>query len=547
MRRSAVVLCALLAATALAASVRPVEGRAIVAVDHSAASEAGRAMLDQGGNAADAAVAAALAAGVVQSVSSSLGGGGFAVVVGPGKRTVLDFREVAPSAAHREMYVDLQEKRPSREGRLAVAVPGESRGLARLLREHGQLRPQQVAAPAIRLASSGFEVQPFLGRMLERTGYPQIHALFTLDGRVARPGDRLRNPALARTLRRWVRSAGEDLHVGEGARAIVEATGGDWITAEDLRSYAPVEREPIITRFREHTLITMPPPSSGGIVLAQALSVLDRYDLAELGPRSSDTYHLLAEVLQHTFADRAHHLGDPAFVEVPVQRLLSEERTQEIGSKIWPTRTFGPDWYGDPLSPSEDAGTQHISVIDQRGMAVALTTTNNTPFGSGVVPPEIGTPLNNEMDDFAVRPGEPNAFGLIGSEANAIAPGKRPLSSMSPTVVLDDEGRVVMAIGASGGSTIISATLQVYLNVAVFGMNAQEAVSAPRIHHQWMPERLMIEPEVPLDVRRSLEARGHELWVRPAYSAVQLAIVRPDGVVEGASDPRKGGWPAALP
>lgn len=547
MQRLAVFLAVTVSIVAGAASFRPVEGGAIVAVDHELASRAGAEILERGGNAVDAAVAAALSAGVVQPVSSSLGGGGFAVVAGEGRRAVLDFREVAPSAAHRDMYRDLEQERPSRQGRLAVAVPGESRGLARLLRDHGTMTPQQVAAPALRQASRGFEVHPFLGRMLERTSYAQIHELFTVNDRVAGVGDRVRNPALASTLRRWVRTAGEDLYTGEGARAVVRATGPDWISPGDLEGYQVKEREPIIVRFRDHTLVSMPPPSSGGLVLAQALSALEGYDLERLGPRSSDTYHLLAEVLQHTFADRAHHLGDPDFVDVPVSRLLSSERTREIRSKIWPGRTFESSWYGEPLGSSDNEGTQHISVVDGRGLAVALTTTNNTPFGSGVVPPEIGTPLNNEMDDFAITPGEPNAFGLVGSEANAIAPGKRPLSSMTPTVVLNDEGRVVMVLGASGGSTIISATLQVYLNVAVFKMNAQEAVDAPRVHHQWVPGRLMIEPEVPLDVRRNLQGRGHDLWVRPAYSAVQLIVVREDGILEGASDPRKGGRPVALP
>ncbi len=533
----------------VAATVAPVRGRGVVAADHLLASEAGRDLLRAGGNAVDAAVAAALAAGVVQPAGSGLGGGGFAIVAGAGSdRYVLDFREVAPAAATRDQFVGgASDAGRSRVGGDAVAVPGESRGLARLLAERGTRPPRAVAAPAIAYAARGFRVGDHLANALAGSSYGDVRSLFTVDGQVATAGVVVRNPALAATVRRWAATAGEDLHTGASARAVVDAaraTGGR-LTMDDLAGYTPVPREVLVARFGDHTLLTMPPPSSGGVVLAQALGVLEGYDLASLGAGSSDALHLVAEALKHGFADRAHHLGDPAFVDVDVARLTSEARIGEVRRKIWPGRTFPPEHYGPPISPPRDAGTQHISVVDAAGLGVALTTTINTSFGSGVVPASLGLPLNNEMDDFATAPGVPNAFGLVGAEANAIAPGKRPLSSMTPTVVLDRDGRVVMVIGASGGSTIISATLQVYLNVVVFGMDPQEAVSAPRIHHQWMPDTLFVEPDVPADVVRNLEARGHTVDLRRAFSSVQVVVVGPDGVASAASDPRKGGLPAA--
>jgi gamma-glutamyltranspeptidase/glutathione hydrolase len=289
----------------------------------------------------------------------------------------------------------------------------------------------------------------------------------------------------------------------------------------------------------------MAPPSSGGVALLQMLGVLEKTDLAALGQGSSDHLHLLAETMKHVYADRAHHLGDPDFVEVPVDRLLSPERIDAIARDFWPSRTFPPEHYGPLVAPATDAGTQHISAVDAAGGACALTTTINNPFGSGVVVDELGVVLNDEMDDFSAAPGVPNAFGLVSSTANEIAPGKRPLSSMTPTLVLDADGRVVMVVGGSGGPQIISATLQVLTGILDFGLDAQEAVSAPRVHHQWLPDVLVVEDGVPLDVVRALEARGHVVRQGEHYSSVQVAHRLPDGTWEGGADPRKGGWPAS--
>ena len=532
----------LLVATGVAPPPRT--GVALVAADHELASQAGAEVLEAGGNAVDAAVAAALSAGVVQPAGSGLGGGGFAVVVSGGERVVWDFREVAPARATRDMFVEAEAAAPSREGPLAVAVPGESRGLAALLAQHGTLSPKVVARPAIRQASVGFPIGAHLGRALKGTRHPEVIALFTRGGALPDVGQQVRRPALAATLGRWARSAGEDLHTGKGAASLVAAVAPTGLTAEDLAAYEPKKREPLVGQYGEYTVITMPPPSSGGVVLLQALRALEGFELEPLGHNSSDYVHLVVEVLKHGFADRAHHMGDPDFVDVPVGDLIADERIRAIRGAVWPGRTFAPDHYGPLIAPPTDGGTQHISVVDRNGMAVALTTTINTSFGSGVVAEEAGIVLNNEMDDFAAAPGVPNAFGLVGSEANAVAAKKRPLSSMTPTVVLDSEGRVVFAVGASGGSFIISSVLQTLLNAVHFGMDPQEAVAAPRFHHQWQPDKLFLEPGFPLDVHRALAARGHTIEVMNGFSSVQ--IVAAGEPMSAGSDPRKGGWPAGV-
>lgn len=528
----------------------PERGHQVVAADHQLASEAGLEVLRRGGNAVDAAVAAALAAGVVQPAGSGLGGGGFAVVEGALPRLALDFREVAPAAASRDMYVqDDGSVHPtaSRAGGLAVAVPQESRGLAQLLRARGRLSPSAVAAPAIRLATGGFELEHHLARALERTSYSAVRALFAPGGGAAPEGEVVRRPDLARTLRRWASTSGEDLQSGQGARAIVDAAVGQGgvLTLHDLASVAPVEREPVVASYRGWTVVTMPAPSSGGVFLAQMLHVLEGYDLAGLGRGTGDLIHLEVEAMKHAYADRAHDLGDPDFVDVPTERLIGSERVDEIRRAIWPGRTFPPTYYGEVIAPPVDAGTQHISVLDADGGAASLTTTINTSFGSGVVAGATGVILNNEMDDFSAAPGVPNAYGLVGTEANAIEAGKRPLSSMTPTVLLRPDGTVAMVVGGSGGSRIITSVLQVVIGVVDFGLTPEEAVAETRVHHQWQPDKLFVEADLSEDVRRELRARGHDVVEVVDFSAVQVIVRGEDGVVSGASDPRKGGRAAA--
>lgn len=522
----------------------------MVASDHALCSEAAASVLERGGNAVDGAVAAALACGVVQPSSSGIGGGGFAVIVdASGERTVVDFREVAPAAATRGMYVaEGVADDASTRGGLAVGVPGEPRGLAALNQRFGKLPLKKVAAPAIALARDGFPAGAHLAHSLGSKGELGDSLSRELYGQPApAQGDVVRNLALSWTLDAWARSNGEALSTGELARKLVadvRAEGG-LLTEDDLASYTPKDREPIVGTYRGWTVVTMPPPSSGGVVLLQVLRVLEAEDLQALGHNSGAYLHRLAETFQHAYADRARTMGDPDRTEVPVDRLLSDERVAEVRQRFVDSRTFGADWYGMPIDPGTDAGTQHISVVDKDGMAVALTTTINTSFGSKVVVDKLGLVLNNEMDDFVARPGEPNAFGLVGSEANAVAPGARPLSSMSPTILISPDGSERIVVGASGGPFIISATLQVVLNLIDFGMDPSDAVAAPRIHHQWQPQLLFVEAELSRDTRQLLEARGHALKEIDPFSAVQVIRWTGEGA-QGASDPRKGGWPAGV-
>jgi len=543
------VLC-LLSLGLVAAAPPPERGVAgMVSTDHALASQAGAAVLAAGGNAVDAAVAAALSCGVVQPSSSGLGGGGFAVVVDGDTQYVLDFREVAPSGASRDMFQDAAgEVVPdaSTRGGLAVAVPGEARGLAELHRRFGALPLKDVVEPAYEQARRGFPVGEHLHKSLVR--FPEIAPqLFDAVSEPPAVGEVVTRRALARTLKAYAKSGGEALNQGPiaASMAAAVAAAGGVLTEADLAAYQPTEREPLVGTYREHTLVTMPPPSSGGAVLLQVLAVVEAWELDTLGQNSAEHLHLLAESMKHAYADRAAVMGDPAFTDVPLDQLLSPERVLAVRGAFDPARTLPRDAYGAAVAPTSDSGTQHISVIDGDGMAVALTTTVNTSFGSKVVDPATGLLFNNEMDDFVSKPGVPNAFGLVGREANAVEPGKKPLSSMTPTVVLDPDGEVLMAVGASGGPFIISSTLQVISNVLDFGMDAAEAVSAPRMHHQWTPELLFMDAVGhPVDVQRALQERGHTLRVFPFFSAVQI-VTRADGQTFGASDPRKGGAPAS--
>ena len=430
----------------------------IVATDHVLASQAGADMLTVGGNAVDAVVAAALAAGVVQPSSSGIGGGGFAVYgSAESEMKALDFREIAPALAHPQLFQDeagnVIEGASTKTG-LAVGVPGEGRGLARLLRESGTLSFKTVAEPAIELAEEGFTSGEFLIRAVAKR--PML-ALFEA-GSPARGTD-IRRPRLAKTLRAWAKTKGEALYEGPIARDNVAASqeAGGILTADDLSAYQPVTRAPLVGQYRGYTIVTMSPPSSGGAVLLQVLAVLEAEDLSLLGHNSSAHIHLLAEAFQHAYADRAAVMGDPGFTDVPVAEMLSAERIEAIRMQFNPEKTGEREDYGSPLAIPEDGGTHHLSVLDANGMAVALTTTINTSFGSEVVAPMSGVLLNNEMDDFVSKPGVPNAFGLIGREANSVEAGKKPLSSMTPTVVFKD-GEVVLVAGGSGGPFIISSS-----------------------------------------------------------------------------------------
>ena len=523
----------------------------MVASEHRLASEAGVAILRQGGNAVDAAVATALTVCVVNPSSCGLGGGGFMVIHDrrTGSVTTLDYRETAPAAARRDLFVRDGVVVPdaSRFGGLAVAVPGEVAGLNRALRRFGTLPMTTVAAPAIAQAREGFPIEAHLAGAIARNverirQQPALAALLLhADGTPLRVGDVLRQPELARTLARVAHEGESVFYRGAIADAIVRSVqlSGGVIEPADLERYRPVWRRPLRGRFAGYDLYTMPPPSSGGGVLLETLQLLRADDFRSLQHNSATYLHLLAEAMQFGFADRATYYGDPDFVEVPLGQLLALERAARRRRRISAVTTFSPSFYGDTL-PSTDGGTSHLSVIDGRGNAVACTTSINTAFGSMVVAGDTGIILNNTMDDFSAHPDVPNAYGLTGSEANAIAPRKRPLSSMTPTVVARD-GQPVAVVGGSGGPFIISATLQVLLNSLIFDQDAATAVAAPRVHHQWIPPVLMIEAGLESAVRRALRRRGHRAVELPEIAAVQLVSRTADGLLDGAADPRKGG------
>ncbi len=534
-------------------------GRAgAVAAEHRLASRAGVEMLEAGGNAIDAAVAAALVTGVVNPSSSGLGGGGFAIVylAGPRRAHVLDYRERAGRAAHRDMYLRDGALMPgtSRKGGLAVAVPGEPAGLSEALQRWGTLPMSRVAAPAVRAARDGFTVEDHLAHAIaahrdDLAGDPAMAFEFLHeDGSPYATGQTLRRPRLAATLETLATEGAAPFYEGAIAADIiasVRAAGGS-LEAADFTDYRVVSRDALISNYRGFKVVGMPPPSSGGATIAAALELLEGYDLAALGQNSTTYLHLLAEVLKPLFADRATVFGDPDHVQVPLARLLSPTRLDGLRQRIRFSEATPAERYGNARA-AEDSGTSHISVVDADGNAVALTTSVNTGFGALLGAGERGIVLNNTMDDFSVQPGVPNAFGLVGTEANAVAAGKRPLSSMSPTIVLR-QGRARLVAGASGGPLIITATLQTIVNVLDFAMEPGDAVSAPRIHHQWRPDILGVEPGIAATTRTSLERLGHKVMELPARASVQIVEVSGGGRerrVRAVADPRKGGVAAA--
>lgn len=548
------VACAAPAAAESFPPIRATQG--LVAADNALASAAGAQMLEKGGDAIDAAVATALMLGVVQPFASGIGGGGFAVVYrADGAAYALDFREMAPAAAHRDMYLDDKGEviaGASTRGPKAAGVPGELAGLYALHKKHGKLPWKAVVDPALRAARDGFPVGELLHRRIaskkdEITPRPALaKAFLTAKGESPAIGSTLRRPALARTLAAVATKGPDALYngdVGKRLAAAMKADGG-LVTVADLAGYVVKERPLVTLDVMGFSVISMPPPSSGGAVIGQVLRALDGVDLTALGHNSSAYLHRLTEALKHGFADRARLMADPDFVAVPVDQIIGAETAARVKAAFKPDATLPRAAYGGDYGLPTDGGTTHFSVVDRHGNAVALTSTINTSFGSHYIAGDTGILLNNEMDDFVAKPGVPNVFGLIGTEANTIRPGKRPLSSMSPTIVLRD-GQVALVVGASGGPTIITGTVQVLLNVMVFGMDPRTAIEAPRIHHQWVPEVLFIERGIPADVVDGLRRRGHAVQVRDRFTAVQ-AIVRDGKGQAGASDPSKLGRPVGV-
>ncbi|HET9020110.1 MAG TPA: gamma-glutamyltransferase, partial [Acetobacteraceae bacterium] len=489
---------------------------------HHLASEAGAAILRAGGNAVDAAVAVGYALAVVDPCCGNIGGGGFMVLHrADGRDVFLNFRETAPGAATPAMYLDAQGHiidDASLHGWRAVAVPGTVLGLDTALRRYGTMTRAQVMAASIDLARNGFVLTPggaeLLGRVASmlRADPEASRVFFHADGSVLRAGDRLTQPALADTLAAIAAHGPDAFYRGRIPEAVAAAAqeGGGLISAADFANYTVTDAPPISCDFQGWRFVSAAPPSSGGVTLCEILGILDGYDLHEMGFHAAQTAHVMVEAMRQAYVDRNSVLGDPAFVQNPVERLLSPGYAAELRARIGPRATPSRE-LTDATPPHEHAETTHFSVMDAAGNAVAVTYTINGAFGAGVMAPGAGFLLNDEMDDFTVKPGRPNMFGLVQGEANAIAPGKRPLSSMAPTIVLRD-GRVALVLGSPGGSRIITTVLEAALNVTTFGLPPQEAVDAPRFHEQWLPDTVFMEPRAfSPDTQAALRGMGYTL------------------------------------
>ena len=539
---------------AKAASQAPVPARDGMVVTSSVpAAEAGALILSQGGNAVDAAVATAFALSVTQPFSAGLGGGVFVLIRRPdGEVIAVDARETAPAAATRDMYVkEGVPERASLHGPLAVAVPSFVAGMELTLERWGTMELHQVVAPAIALAESGFALAPFqaqrinmMRNYLTAERFPEttrIQFAPAADGR-ADPGEKLLQLDLAKTLRAIAEGGAAVVHGGPIGKQIadhVQAKGGI-LTLEDLESYEVKIRKPVVGEYRGYQVYSFPPPSSGGAVLLECLNILEGFDLGKRGAGSSASLHLISEAMKLGFADRAAYMGDADFVDIPIEKLISKRYGEQQRRRIDPKSASR---IAAPGAAPDDAGTAHLSVTDDQGGAVALTMTINTPYGSGITVPGTGIVLNNEMDDFAVAPDTPNAYGLVDKRgANAVAPGKRPLSSMTPTIIMQGD-EVFMVTGSPGGPRIITTVLLSILNVIDYGMDVEASVSAPRFHQQWVPDKLRVEPETTRDVVKALEAMGHTVDVsKRHWSAAQAIVIDAEnGWHLGGSDPRTQG------
>jgi gamma-glutamyltranspeptidase/glutathione hydrolase len=548
---------------ARAAAPPPVEsGQGMVASSVGPAAAIGAELLAKGGNAVDAAVGTGFAAGCAHPFSSGIGGGGFVVIrLASGAAFALDAREIAPAAATATMFLRADgsvDPEASRTGGLAVAVPALVQGLEAAHARFGKLAWADVIAPAVRMCREGVPAGPFHRRLLALSArrlakFPETARIQLAGGAAPAPAWRLVQADLADTYAAIAEKGASAMTAGPIATSIAAAVreAGGVLTEADLASVQVQWRESLRGTYRGREVIAMPPPSSGGVALLEMLNVLEAYPVAEMGANSSDMLHVMAEVMKLAFADRAVHMGDPDFVRVPTARLASKEYALSLVDRMRaPAFWTRPPWrWGTPhvltvdppvRAPADDAGTTHISVIDADGNAVALTQTINTVFGSGITAPGTGIVLNNEMDDFAAAESSPNAFELVGGAANVVAPGKRPLSSMAPTIVVQD-GRAVLVTGSPAGPQIITTVLQTLVNVIDYGMDVQAAAAAPRIHHQWRPDELRMEPEHPRDVVERLERIGHPVKQgdRSFGASTTVAWDPVRGVFTGAADPRR--------
>ncbi len=539
-----------------AAATEAVYGeQAMIASRSTLASEAGIEIMKAGGNAVDGAVATAFALAVTYPSAGNLGGGGFAVIHFPDGRVLSqDHREIAPAASHRDMYLDEagnEIKELSRTTLLASGVPGSVDGLLDMLNKYGSKTRQEVLAPAIRLAESGFVLDRYLAKHIATIGSklsknPAARAIFTNDGEPLEHGTVFRQPDLARTLKLISEKGRAGFYEGEVADLIVAEMqrGNGIISHEDLKDYRSVWRPPVHSNYRGYDIWTMGPPSSAVLIL-QILNMLEPYDVRSMGWGSAALIHLMIEAERRAYADRAQHLGDPDFYDVPLAGLASKAYAKQRFADVDPDKASDSEEIGaGQPQENESTETTHFSVIDAEGMAVSFTTTLNSPYGSGIAVPGTGVLLNNEMNDFSVKPDTMNQFDLIGREANAIAPRKRMLSSMSPTIVSRD-GKPFLVTGSPGGSTIITTTLQVIMNVIDHEMTLEDAVSAPRFHHQWKPDRIIHERfSFSPDTRRLLEEKGHNSYFNFTFFrgiGDANSVMARDGLLHGVKDPRAEG------
>lgn len=541
----------LLASTAALSARQPVHAKhAMVVTREPHATDVGVKVLQGGGNAVDAAVAVAFALAVTHPSAGNLGGGGFMLVrLADGTSTFIDFRERGPISASRNMYLDPatgQATRDSQLGYRASGVPGTVRGMELAHAKYGKTAWKALVQPSVELASEGFPVSWGLSQALrgkitseKLAQFPESKRIFLRGGAFYEVGETLKQPELAATLARIRDTGARDFYEGETARLLaadMAAHGGE-ITLEDLKQYKAIERKALEGTYKGYGVITAPPPSSGGIGILQMMGMLALTDYSKGGAGSASSLHYEAEVMRRYFADRAEWLGDPDFVKVPTKGLVNAEYLRKRAESVQPGKATpsAEIKQGDP-APYESLETTHYSIVDEAGNAVSVTYTLNGGYGSGVTATGLGFLLNNEMDDFAAVPGKPNLFGLVQGEANAVAPHKTPLSSMTPTIVTKD-GKLYMVLGSPGGPTIINAVLEVMLNVIDFGMNMQQAVDQPRIHHQWMPDLISAENTLSPDTIALLQQFGHT--VKTTNSIAEVAAIRIFGEwLEGAPDGR---------
>ena len=572
-----IALSLLLAPCMMARAAAPLElesNSGMVVTSQHLASEVGAAILREGGNAIDAAVAVGYALAVTHPCCGNLGGGGFMVIhFADGKNTFINFRERAPLAARADMLLDAQGNVVSNRsltGYLAVGVPGTVMGLETARQKYGTLPRARLIAPAIKLAEDGFvltrgDVDVLAEGNQAFREQPNVAAIFLNHGKPFEPGDRLTQKDLAATLRAISRGGPDAFYHGAIAAAVGSASraNGGLLTSEDFAAYTATESAPVSCTYRGYTILSAPPPSSGGITLCEMLQVLEGYPLKAMGFHSSAAVHVMTEAMRHAYRDRNTYLGDPAFIDNPTARLLSAPYAESIRAQIQPGRATPSAALPGLAAADEHATTTHYSVVDRLGNAVSVTYTINESFGAKVIAGNTGFLLNDEMDDFTAKPGVANVFGLIQGKANAVAPGKRPLSSMTPTLVFKD-GKAVLVVGTPGGSRIITTVLEVIVNFIDHGMTLQEAVDAPRIHHQWLPDTIGAEPfALSADTVTTLTAMGYKIvplqpWgsgnaveaigIAPLDAAAAQALQFPrPALFYGASDSRAPAGSAAAP